>query len=210
MQVYDGVNALSDFRAKRLLKELRILDPNISSLTAEYLHFIDVDNELSQHEVQELKKLLAYGSPFDGQRNGTLFLVTPRPGTISPWSSKATDIAHNAGLSQITRIERGVAYYIDSAKRSEIAPLLHDRMTESVFETAEAAEALFHQPKPKPLILIDIQKGGRAALEKANNEQGLALSPDEIDYLVDAYTELGRNPSAVSYTHLTLPTSDLV
>ena len=195
MQVYDGVNALSDFRAKRLLKELRILDPNISSLTAEYLHFIDVDDELSQHEVQELKKLLAYGSPFDGQRNGALFLVTPRPGTISPWSSKATDIAHNAGLSQITRIERGVAYYIDSAKRSEIAPLLHDRMTESVFETAEAAEALFRQPKPKPLILIDIQKGGRAALEKANNEQGLALSPDEIDYLVDAYTELGRNPS---------------
>lgn len=195
MQVYDGIHALSDFRAKGLLKELKAAGVNVSSISAEFIHFVDTDKKLSAKETKELEKLLTYDTPYEGDRKGTLYLVVPRPGTISPWSSKATDIAHNAGLTHIKRIERGTAYYIDSDERDTIAPTLYDRMTESILDNVGAAESLFTEPKPKPLIIVDVLKGGKAALAKANTEQGLALSDDEIEYLADAYTQLGRNPS---------------
>jgi phosphoribosylformylglycinamidine synthase len=195
MQLVKGVNALSDFRAKGLLKQLHSVDEAMHDVSAEYVHFIHTDTELSAADEKRLAALLTYDAPYTGKRAGELYLVVPRPGTISPWSSKATDIAHNAGLEHIQRIERGVAYYIDSKKRDEIAPLLHDRMTESVLDSFEAAETLFAEPNPKPLITIDVRAGSKAALEKANLEQGLALSADEIEYLVDAYKKLGRNPS---------------
>ncbi|QQS19431.1 phosphoribosylformylglycinamidine synthase [Candidatus Saccharibacteria bacterium] len=198
MQIYKGVNAISDFRAKNLLKQLQSVDKHIGSVTAEYVHFINGDKKLSSHEDKELSKLLAYDTPYNGARSGELFLVTPRPGTISPWSSKATDIGHNAGLSSIKRIERGTAYYIESSRpieRGTIEPLLHDRMTEAVLDSLSSAKALFAEPSPKPLIIVNVLEGGKNALEKANTEQGLALSADEIEYLVAAYTELGRNPS---------------
>ena len=195
MKWYGGVNALSSFRAQGLLKRLQNVDKNVRSVSAEYIHFVDSDPGLSKADEAKLSTLLTYDTPYAGARKGEVYVVVPRPGTISPWSSKATDIAHNAGLAQVRRIERGTVYYIDSGLRDEVAPLLHDRMTETVLDSLETAEALFRQPEPKPLIVIDVLKGGKAALEKANTAQGLALSTDEIDYLVDAYMQLGRNPS---------------
>ncbi len=195
METYGGVNALTKSKAKSLLKQLRAVDPRMTSVSAEFIHFVDTKKPLSDTDAAKLKTLLTYDTDYAGKRAGQLYLVVPRPGTVSPWSSKATDIARNTGLANIERIERGVAYYIDSTKRVEIEPLLHDRMTEAVLGSLEAAKDLFTQPKPKPLIVVDVLKGGKSALEKANSEQGLALSGDEIDYLVDAYTEMGRNPS---------------
>jgi phosphoribosylformylglycinamidine synthase len=195
VKTYSGINALSVSKAQGLLKRLQHVDKNVRSVSAEFVHFIDTDATLSAADDAKLQQLLTYDTPFSGNRTGSVYLVVPRPGTISPWSSKATDIAHNAGLTHIQRIERGLAYYIDSVEREKIAPLLHDRMTETVLSSLEAAETLFGEPEPKPLIIIDVLKGGKTALEKANSEQGLALSADEIDYLVDAYTQLGRNPS---------------
>jgi phosphoribosylformylglycinamidine synthase len=195
VHIYKGINALSDFRAKSLLKKIHMLDKNVRGVSAEYVHFVAAEKALSASDTRELEKLLTYGTPYAGKRAGSLCLVVPRPGTISPWSSKATDIAHNAGLTHITRIERGTAYYIDTEDPAGLAPLLHDRMTEAVLGSLEAAEALFAQPEPKPLIIVDVLGGGKAALSEANSTQGLALSPDEIEYLAQAYTELGRNPS---------------
>ena len=195
MKTYSGINALSVSKAQSLLKRLQRVDKNVRSVSAEFVHFIDTDATLSAADDAKLQQLLTYDTPFSGNRTGSVYLVVPRPGTISPWSSKATDIAHNAGLTHVQRIERGLAYYIDSVEREKIAPLLHDRMTETVLSSLEAAETLFGEPEPKPLIIIDVLKGGKTALEKANSEQGLALSADEIDYLVDAYARLGRNPS---------------
>lgn len=195
MEMYGGINALSNSKAKSLLKQLRTVDAKTTSVSAEFVHFVDLKKPLAAADAATLKTLLTYDTPYGGARTGQLYLVVPRPGTISPWSSKATDIAHNTGLAQVERIERGMAYYIDSPNRADIAPLLHDRMTEAVLDSLEAAKSLFIQPKPKPLVVVDVLKGGKAALETANSEQGLALNGDEIDYLVAAYTELGRNPS---------------
>ncbi len=198
MQLYKGINALSDFRTKNLLKRLKAVAPSITAVSAEYVHFIDIDGTLSAADTANLAKLVSYGTPYAGTGRGELFLVTPRAGTISPWSSKATDIVHNAGLDAVKRAERGIAYYIVSKSaldREAVAALLHDRMIETVMESNEDAATLFAEPAPKPLVIVDILKGGRAALEKANTESGLALSADEIEYLVDAYQELGRNPS---------------
>lgn len=195
MKIYGGVNAISEFRARTLLEQLQAIDKTIASVSAEYVHYVDSESKLSAHDEAELNKLLTYDTPYTAKHVGNIYLVVPRPGTISPWSSKATDIVHNAGLTHIRRVERGTAYYIASEKREGIEALLHDRMTESVLDSLEAASALFETPSPKPLVIVDVLKGGKTALETANREQGLALSADEIDYLVDAYRELGRNPS---------------
>ena len=135
------------------------------------------------------------------QSRNRKFLVVPRFGTISPWASKATDIAHNCGLQSVARIERGLAYHVkgdlDANARQRVAALLHDRMTEMVLEQFDAAEGLFAHTQPKPFDRVDILSGGRAALEEANQTLGLALAEDEIDYLVQSFTELKRNPSDV-------------
>ncbi|MDR2000735.1 MAG: phosphoribosylformylglycinamidine synthase, partial [Zoogloeaceae bacterium] len=128
---------------------------------------------------------------------GALLLVTPRLGTISPWSSKATDIARNCGFGNIKRIERGIAYYIEGGEKSTVIARLHDRMTESALDAFDAADELFHHYAPQPLMTVDILAGGRAALAIANGELGLALSEDEIDYLVENFGKLGRNPTDV-------------
>ncbi|MGC4084184.1 MAG: phosphoribosylformylglycinamidine synthase [Vicinamibacterales bacterium] len=132
-----------------------------------------------------------------------LYLVVPRPGTVSPWSSKATDIVHNAGLSMVRRVERGVAYYVDVAgettpnTHAALGALLHDRMVESVLPHMNDAASLFDQDDARPLVTVDILGGGRAALEQANSERGFALASDEIDYLCAAFTGIGRNPTDV-------------
>ncbi len=128
--------------------------------------------------------------------------MLPRFGTVSPWSSKATDISRNCGLSKVLRLERGVAYYINARdpgplserSRRALDRVIHDRMTEVVVEGLDAANKLFEHFAPAPLAVVDVLKGGRAALELANTSMGLALSPDEIEYLVASFTKLARNP----------------
>lgn len=200
-----GAPALSAFRHERLLTVLRDRVPEVEALSAHYVHFIDHHDELDQAAQERLAELLAYGSrerqatPDGAQR----FLVVPRLGTQSPWSSKATDIAHNCGLSQISRIERGIDYRVglrgtpSDEQLEAIRALLHDRMTENVLADAADACKLFAHHAPAPLGSVDILEGGREALVVANRELGLALADDEIDYLVAAFIELGRNPSDV-------------
>jgi len=198
-----GGSALSPFRQTKLLQRLTEILPGIQGIYAEYRHFVRCDCALDEAQTHRLQTLLQYAQPGPDSPVGSLCLVTPRPGTISPWSSKATDIAHNCGLTTIERIERGIAYYIDAgqsltdAQWQSLVPLLHDRMTEIVMRDFSEAEALFSHAKPAPLKSVDILTGGRVALEMANRDWGLALAPDEIDYLVENFTALGRNPNDI-------------
>ena len=200
-----GAPALSAFRHERLLTVLRECVPEVEALSAHYVHFIDHHEELDTASQERLARLLDYGSQAAQEplEQALRFLVVPRLGTQSPWSSKATDIAHNCGLSQIQRIERGVDYRValrgtaTAEQWDAIGALLHDRMTENVLADTAAASQLFAHHSPAPLGSVDILEGGRAALEVANRELGLALADDEIDYLVAAFVELGRNPSDV-------------
>ncbi len=208
MLILPGSNALSAFRTQRLLTQLQAVDPAITGVTARYLHLIDAAAPLSNDDQRRLEGMLTYGEPFNGNSEGEAFVVVPRLGTISPWASKATDIAHNCGLTHIHRIERSIAYYVQTKSGllggtknlkdiNAVADLLHDRMTETVLRNADDAKALFQELEARPLEFIDLLSGGRAALEQANTELGLALSDDEIDYLVNAFTQAKRNPTDV-------------
>ncbi|MFL6655535.1 MAG: phosphoribosylformylglycinamidine synthase [Sulfurifustis sp.] len=200
-----GGRALSDFRRERLLAAARAALPRLRAIEARYWHFVAVTAELTAAETATLARLLHYG-PQDAAAEaapaGELLLVVPRLGTISPWSSKATDIVLHCGLAKVKRVERGVAWYLATAdgtpltaqERAALAPLLHDRMTETV---VSAPVALFEDAEPAPLRVVDVHGGGRAALEAADRELGLALAPDEIDYLLDTYLRLGYNPTDV-------------
>ncbi len=192
MQILSGVSALSDFRKQALLKELREIDPKITGVSAEYLHFVN-GTKLSAKQQTLLESLLTYDQPFDGDDNGQLVVVTPRTGTISSWSTKATDIAHNSGLSTIKRIERGVAYYIQSSAKVNIdtvAPALHDKMTESILGDINLATQLFGSSKPPTFETLNIDN-----LEELNTSMGLSLNDSEMTYLRNQYKALGRNPS---------------
>ncbi|TVP50739.1 MAG: phosphoribosylformylglycinamidine synthase [Halomonas sp.] len=205
-----GAPALSAFRHARLLTVLRERVPEVEALSAHYVHFVDVSSrerrdELDDASHERLAQLLDYGThtSLEVPDNAQRFLVVPRLGTQSPWSSKATDIAHNCGLQQIARIERGIDYRVgftappDNESMAALTALLHDRMTETVLADGAEATKLFAQHDPAPLGSVDILEGGRDALATANQALGLALAEDEIDYLVDAFNELGRNPSDV-------------
>ena len=206
MLILPGSAALSPFRVHRLLGRLRAAGQaaGLRAVNARFVHFVDVDGALEASERRLLDDLLHYGPRLAAvEPRGELFLVVPRPGTLSPWSSKATDIVHNAGLLRVRRVERGIAYYVevahtlDAEARRAIAAPLHDRMVESVLASLEAAATLFVQGTPRPLATVDILGGGQPALERANRERGFALAADEIDYLVSAFTGLGRNPTDV-------------
>lgn len=204
MLVLRGAPALSAFRHAKLLANVKARVATVTDLYAEYIHFAEVTAELSAQEAEVLGRLLRYGPKAQVQEPaGTLQLVVPRPGTISPWSSKATDIAHNCGLESVARLERGIAYYITSSapladdQLAEISAQLHDRMVEVVFTDLEQGAALFSHEQPRPMTRVEILSGGRPALEAANQSLGLALADDEIDYLVEAFQELGRDPSDV-------------
>jgi len=203
MLILPGASALSRFRCDKLLTGLKALDARIVEVGATYVHFVDLERPLTAEESAVLARMLEVGqSPGLPAAAGTL-LVTPRPGTRSPWSSKATDIAHVCGLSAIRRIERGTRYHfsadasLTAAEVGRLAPLLHDRMTDACFDSLEAAEVLFTTQAPRPLAHVALGSDGRAALLSADARLGLALSPDEIDYLVDAYARLGRDPTDV-------------
>ncbi len=200
MEIYRGINAISEFRKIKLLKQLRAINESIKHVAAEYIHFADTTKTLLASDAKKLQELTTYGTPFTDKTAGTVFLVVPRPGTISPWSSKATDIVHNSGLSAVTRVERGTAYYIQGAQdvdRLAIVELLHDRMTEAVLPDLESAAALFQTTEPGVLQTIDLLATGKDALLAANQQLGLALADDEIDYLFEAYAKLVRNPTDV-------------
>ncbi|KWU00465.1 phosphoribosylformylglycinamidine synthase [Vibrio toranzoniae] len=211
MRILRGSPALSEFRVNKLLELCRELSLPVTGIYAEFAHFADLTADLDESEVEKLEKLLTYGPTLPCTENGEehepeglLLLATPRPGTISPWSSKSTDIAHNCGLAKVSRLERGTAFYIEtSAELSELQlvelkAILHDRMMEVVFTDFESAAALFTVAEPAPYMEVELLAGGRKALEEANVTLGLALAEDEIDYLLESFTEkLGRNPTDI-------------
>ncbi|EKG0040697.1 phosphoribosylformylglycinamidine synthase [Vibrio cholerae] len=199
-----GSPALSEFRVNKLLTACREQQLPVTGIYAEFMHFADLKAELNPQELEKLEKLLTYGPTIqEHEPQGLLLLVTPRPGTISPWSSKATDIAHNCGLHGIKRLERGTAYYVEAetaltaAQIATLKTLLHDRMMEVVFAELTDAQQLFSVAEPAPMSQVDVLVGGRRALEEANVSLGLALAEDEIDYLVESFTKLGRNPNDI-------------
>lgn len=198
-----GRSAHSAFRLAKLLASVQQQVSSVTNLTSEYRYFIEVDgdSDLSVNEQSVIETLLeAKQQASASLESENFFLVTPRPGTISPWSSKATDIVHNSGVTDVVRVERGIAFFVEtSAELSSqqwqlIAQALHDRMTESVFNSADEADRLFIHGKSRPLVTVDILNGGRQALVEANKTMGLALAEDEIDYLVENFTALDRNP----------------
>ncbi|WP_127243849.1 phosphoribosylformylglycinamidine synthase [Neisseria meningitidis] len=199
-----GVTALSDFRVEKLLQKAAALGLPEVKLSSEFWYFAGSEKALDAATVEKLQALLAAQSveQTPKAREGLhLFLVTPRLGTISPWASKATNIAENCGLAGIERIERGMAVWLEGAltdeQKQQWAALLHDRMTESVLPDFQTASKLFHHLESETFSTVDVLGGGKEALVKANTEMGLALSPDEIDYLVENYQALNRNPSDV-------------
>ncbi|QZN91450.1 phosphoribosylformylglycinamidine synthase [Idiomarina abyssalis] len=202
MEIYRGAPALSAFKTTKQLEQLKQAGIPVKELYAEYQHFVDLHHELSDEHRSVLVQLLKYGPEMLAHEpQGALVLVTPRIGTISPWASKATDIAHNCGLKSIHRVERGVAFYLQGDLSAEelkqAALLLHDRMTESVLYDMNDAQQLFRSQEPQPLSSVDILAGGREALAQANISLGLALADDEIDYLVENFRKLDRNPNDI-------------
>jgi phosphoribosylformylglycinamidine synthase len=207
MLVLNGPSALSDFRLAKRLNELRVVHPGVRGLSARYMHFVDVAEELDAEERARLDSLLNYGSPAaDAESDSALSIHTaPRFGTVSPWSSKATDIARNCGLSKVRRLERGTRWRLqietadalDAAVLAGLQRVLHDPMTESVFTDPGDAVRLFAHTAPAPLAHVDVLAAGRGALLEANRELGLALSEEEIDYLHESFTAMRRNPTDV-------------
>ncbi|MBK5930130.1 phosphoribosylformylglycinamidine synthase [Halochromatium salexigens] len=229
MRILRGAPALSDFRLSKLEARLRASAVPDCKLSAEFVHFADLARPLDAEEEAVLARLLRYGpapetpdrptaEPKEDAMQGlvdsaspsarvdeALLLVVPRPGTISPWSSKATDIAQHCGLDAVRRLERGTAYRLqpmsaeglDATALATAAALLHDRMTEVVLRDPAEAERLFVQAEPRALTRVSLLADGRAALEQANSALGLALSADEIDYFAERFTALGRDPTDV-------------
>ena len=208
MQAMFGATALPAFKSTKLLRSLQTSLPSVESLSARFIHFVDCEADFVAAESAEMVSLLEYGPniydhPREGSSDNLIRLVTPRPGTISPWSSKATDILHNCGLTKVRRIERGTLFSIktDSIVKDgqlrELDLLLHDRMTQIVLNDIESARVLFDSADPVPMQSVDVLEHGKAALFEANGSMGLALAEDEIDYLFDKFSDLGRNPTDI-------------
>ncbi len=206
MLVFRGTSAFSQFRLDKLIEIVQRHVPRVVGLASAYLHLVDAPDDLSPMAREMVQQLLDYGpvAPPAPDSSALLF-VAPRPGSISPWSSKATDIARGCGLMVIKRIERGTAFYLTASDADPLtgreislaARALHDRMTQSVFVRLDDAAQLFDEARPRPLQHVDVVAMGREALVRANDDLGLALADDEIDYLLTAFRELGRNPTDV-------------
>ena len=208
LESFEGGNALSEFRLGSLLPRLQAIQPRIQGLRTRFVHLVSTPQALDPSAREGFERLLRYGEPASDTTGGPCLWVGPRLGTVSPWASKATDIAHNCGMS-VRRIERLVRYEfvlsrpllgksdLDAQALQALGALLHDRMTESVFTSLEQGFALFQELDPQPLEQVDVLAGGRAALVDANQRWGLALADDEIDYLEHNFRVLGRNPTDV-------------
>lgn len=209
MQAMFGAVALSAFKTSKLLSNIQLRLPTVNTLSAQFVHFLDSGGDLDEREKDILQSLLEYGAPVSAADQGASQavkihrIVVPRPGTLSPWSSKATDILHNCGLAKVRRIERGTVFSISLREQPSAADvkildeLLHDRMTQSVLDEVQQADCLFQTADPQPVQSVDILTQGRTALSEANSQLGLALAEDEIDYLFDQFTALGRNPNDI-------------
>ena len=200
-----GHCAFSSFRLDRLLLAARARVARINTISAEYWHFVKLREDSSPPERARLERILSYG-PADRavSTDGHFLLVVPRLGTISPWSSKATDIAHQCALTNVERIERGTAFRIavnapelSDDEVAHLIPLLHDRMTQTVLSRLDDASALFSTYQPAQMVRVELGQCSHQAIEQANQDLGLALSADEIDYLVDAFVGMRRNPTDV-------------
>ena len=204
MLLLPGPPALSTFRIAKLLERLQALEPTVQGLEARFLHFADLAAPLSAPERAVLEQLLTYGPslPATSATSASRILIVPRAGTISPWSSKATDIAQVCGLRNVRRLERGIEYGLSAARPlphatlSALAPALCDRMTEMALWQAADAARLFEQTRPQPLASVSLA-GGRAALSAADRRLGLALSAEEMDYLLESFARLERDPTDV-------------
>ena len=209
LTLVEGGNALSPFRSAALLARIQSVAPAVTAVTARYVHVVSSDVPLNDETHDRVGRLLTYGEPYTGPEDGAdlvTIVVAPRLGTVSPWASKATDIAHSSGID-LHRVERVTEFHLTIDPDSDgglshdewhaVAALLHDRMTESVLQTRDDARHLFDEQDAEPMERVDVLAEGRGGLERANREWGLALSDDEIDYLVEAFTGLGRNPSDV-------------
>ena len=208
ISIFEGGNALSEFRIQQILPTLKAISPQIQGLNARFVHLAATRNNLDEAAQKTLVALLTYGEPAKTQASGPLLVVTPRLGTVSPWASKATDIAHNCGLD-VKRIERITEFRIQlkdgllskavltPEQMTAVADVLHDRMTESVMASREDALGLFTELQPAAMEQVDVLKGGEQALQDANKRWGLALAEDEISYLVKSFTQLKRNPTDV-------------
>jgi phosphoribosylformylglycinamidine synthase len=204
MLLLPGPPALSTFRIAKLLERLQALEPTVQGLEARFLHFADLAAPLSAPERAVLEQLLTYGPslPATTATSASRILIVPRAGTISPWSSKATDIAQVCGLRNVRRLERGIEYGLSAtrplpqATLSALSPALCDRMTEMALWQAADAARLFEQTQPQPLASVSLG-GGRAALIAADSRLGLALSAEEMDYLLESFARLKRDPTDV-------------
>ncbi|MCC7080045.1 MAG: phosphoribosylformylglycinamidine synthase [Burkholderiales bacterium] len=200
-----GRCAFSGFRLAGLLRAGQALVPRLTAVHAEHWHFVCVARTLSPDEHTRLARLLSYGpARAASPESGCMRLVVPRLGTVSPWSSKAGDILRQCALDAVGRIERGTAFHFfadgGALRARELGALdavIHDRMTQTVLPGLEDADGIFRQFAPQPLTHVDLLRYGRNALTRANAELGLALSDDEIDYLLDAFEGSGRNPTDV-------------
>jgi phosphoribosylformylglycinamidine synthase len=203
MEIIRGAPALSAFRVQKIMEACDTAAIPVRQIYAEFIHFADLNDRLNDTETLQLASILTYGPTAQSHTpQGKLILVTPRSGTISPWSSKATDIAHNCGLHKVKRLERGIAYYVqgddlNSEQLTTLKTLLHDRMVEVTLDSLDSAAQLFKRTEPKKLESINILAEGRRALVQANLRLGLALAEDEIDYLVDNFVRLKRNPNDI-------------
>jgi len=201
ISIHSGIQALRNFKVKTLQEKLQLRLPDLSIVGAEFIHFVESDKKLNTEDWRHLDKLLNYAPPINLSNTVCSITVTPRQGTISPWSSKATDIVHLCGLKQIKRLERGINYHfnrqLQAGELDEVLGVISDRMTESYLKEATEAHKLFDELSPKECQSIDLIKSGRSAIENANIDLGLALSEIEIDYLFEQFSNLNRNPKDI-------------
>ncbi len=198
IHIHQGIRTFSTFKVQALAKKITQIQADLTFIDAEFIHFVDLNNALNDEQITHINQLLSYSETLNVDHSQSI-IVTPRIGTISPWSSKATDIMHLCDIHQINRIERGIIYHFDKpiTDKQAILSVIMDKMTESELPSMDEAHRIFDDFEPRPFERVDILSEGKSALERANTTLGLALSEGEIDYLVDNFTALSRNPTDV-------------
>ncbi|HIG88609.1 MAG TPA: phosphoribosylformylglycinamidine synthase, partial [Candidatus Thioglobus sp.] len=199
IHTHQGISALGAFKTKALQVKISQAQSGLKLLGAEFIHLSNLDEALTSKESDHLDHLLSYSPNLSVDNAKSSIVIIPRLGTISPWSSKATDIMHLCDINKINRIERATAYHFNDTinQKSEVLAIIMDKMTESVLDSMSDAHTLFDNFEAQPFSSVDILNDGKSALEKTNTELGLALSAGEIDYLVESFTKLERNPTDI-------------